>query len=323
MDIQLIILAAGVSAAVATGIAGIAVVSKAFAGRGARQRLEEVTADEYLDEGVAPVILRDLNASSLPLLNLLVEKIPSLRRINALLVQADLSMRLGQFLGIMALAGGGLGFLAWSMSNIWWMGLVSFVAGAAVPVFVLVQKKRRRVAAFEKQFADALDILTGALRAGLAFSGAIQVVAEEAPDPVSKEFTIVFEENRLGLDMKEALRHLAERVDCAELRMFVTAVILQRETGGNLAEILESTAYIIRDRFRILGEVRAMTAQQRFSGLILTLLPLGMAGLFTVMAPDYMRALITDPVGPYIIGGALTLQVIGYLIIRKIVDIKV
>ena len=157
----------------------------------------------------------------------------------------------------------------------------------------------------------------------MAFSGAIQVVAEETPSPVCKEFMIVFEENRLGLDMKEALRHLADRVDCSELRMFVTAVILQRETGGNLSEILEKTADIIRDRFRILGEVRAMTAQQRLSGLIMSLLPVGMAALFSVMAPDSMMEMIRDPLGPYIIGGALALQLIGFLIIRKIVDIKV
>jgi tight adherence protein B len=323
MDIQLVILAAVVSAAVATGIGGVAVLSKAFGNRGTRKRLEDVSADEIIQDGVAQVILRDMDASSLPLLNWLVDRFPALRAIDALLVQADVSMRLAPFLGVMFLAGGVLGLAAWNISGFWWAGLGAFAVGAVVPVFVLSHKKRRRVAAFEKQFADALDILTGALRAGLAFSGAIQVVAEETPEPVSREFSIVFEENRLGLDMKEALRKLADRIDCAELRMFVTAVILQRETGGNLAEILESTAHIIRERFRILGEVRAMTAQQRFSGLILTLLPLGMAALFTVMAPDYMRALITDPVGPYIIGGALAMQVIGYLIIRKIVDIKV
>lgn len=323
MDIQLLILAGVVSAAVATGIGGVTVLAKAFGNRGTRKRLEDVSANDIMQEGVAPVILRDMEASSLPLLNWLVEKIPALRALDALLVQADASMRLAPFLSIMFLVGGVLGIAAWNISDLWWAGLCTFAFGAMVPVMVLVNKKRRRVAAFEKQFPDALDILTGALRAGLAFSGAIQVLAEETPEPVSKEFAIVFEENRLGLDMKEALRKLADRIDNAELRMFVTAVILQRETGGNLAEILEGTAHIIRERFRILGEVRAMTAQQRFSGLILTLLPVGMAGLFTVMAPDYMKALITDPVGPYIIGGALTMQIIGYLIIRKIVDIKV
>lgn len=321
MDLQLITLAIGVSAAVGTGIGALVIMSRSFGRRVSRQRLEDVTIDEYIDDGIAPVILRDTESS--PFLAWMMEKNALLRNIDSLLVQADVSMRLGQFIGIMLLAGSVLGVVCWNLSRLWWMGPVGFLVGNVVPVFVLKQKKNRRVAAFEKQFPDALDILTGALRAGLAFSGAIQVVSEESPEPVSKEFTIVFEENRLGLDMKEALRNLAGRIDCAELRMFVTAVILQRETGGNLAEILESTAYIIRDRFRILGEVRAMTAQQRFSGLILSLLPLGMAGLFTVMAPDYMRTLIVDPMGPYIIGGALTLQLLGYLIIRKIVDIKV
>ncbi len=200
---------------------------------------------------------------------------------------------------------------------------IGALGAGSIPVFVAAHKKRKRLAAFEKNFADSLDILTAALRAGLAFSAAVQVVAEESPEPVSKEFSLVFEENRLGLDMKEALRNLAQRVDCPELRMFVTAVILQRETGGNLAEILDGTAAVIRDRFRILGEVRALTSQQRFSGAILSILPIVMACLLLITAPDYMLVLIKDPWGPYLIGGAITLQIIGYLVIKRIVAIKV
>ena len=117
---------------------------------------------------------------------------------------------------------------------------------------------------------------------------------------MAKEFAILFEENRLGLDMKEALRKLGERVDSAELRLFVTATILQRETGGNLVEVLEGTAAVIRDRFRILGDVRTLTAQAKLSGLVLTILPLVMAGIILVVAPDYLKGLAADPVGPFI-----------------------
>jgi len=157
----------------------------------------------------------------------------------------------------------------------------------------------------------------------MALNGAIQVVAEESPDPVGKEFAILFEENRLGLDMKEALRKLGERVDSAELNLFVTATILQRETGGNLVEVLEGTAAVIRDRFRILGDVRTLTAQARLSGMVLTVLPLVMAGIILTVAPDYLKGLMADPLGRYLIGLAVSLQVIGFFVMRRIVDIKV
>ena len=323
MNNQLLLLSIGVSLAVACGMVGIVLVVRSIGMRTARQRLQEVSGDEVVSDAVAPVILRDMKLSSLPLLNALFQAIPVARRIDLLLAQGDLSLRVGQFFMIMLASAVALGLVAVQLSHWWWSFFPAAIFGGTIPVMVAVQKKRRRLAQFEKQFPDALDILTGALRAGLAFSGAIQVVAEECPKPVSKEFTIVFEENRLGLDMKEALRHLASRVDSAELRMFVTAVILQRETGGNLSEILESTANVIRERFRILGEVRALTASQRFSGMVLSILPLAMAGLVTVMAPEYMKTLLEDPMGPHMIVGALTLQVVGFLIIRRIVAIKV
>jgi tight adherence protein B len=157
----------------------------------------------------------------------------------------------------------------------------------------------------------------------MAFTAALQVVAEECPDPVSNEFRIVFEENRLGMSLRDSFTDLTKRIDSTELRLFVTAVLIQKETGGNLAEILEGTAYVIRDRFRILGDVRTITAQARLSGLILTLLPLGMCVALMVIVPDYLKTLITDPVGPYMIGSAVFLQLVGYFFIRKIVNIKV
>jgi tight adherence protein B len=324
MDTQLLLLSVGFGLALFTLVAGLLFLAKDRKSAGSRKRLAQLVNDDpSMDEEIAPVILRDLELSSVPLLNMLLQRLPMARQLDLLLAQADLSMRLGPFVMLMLVLGL-LGAIAVAhVSKILLLAPLGAVFFGALPVFYVVQRKRRRLIQFEKQFADAIDILVGALRAGLAFSGAIQVVAEESPNPVAKEFNIVFEENRLGLDMREALTNLSKRIDCPELRMFVTAVILQRETGGNLVEILENAAHVIRDRFRILGEVRAMTAQQRFSGLILTLLPLGMAGLFLVMAPDYMKTLVTDPWGPYLIIAALSLQLVGYLAIRKIVAIKV
>jgi tight adherence protein B len=193
----------------------------------------------------------------------------------------------------------------------------------SVPLLYVRHKKHTRTLKFEEQFPDALDMLTSALRAGLALTGAIQVVAEEAPDPVGKEFRVLFEENRLGLDMKHAVKMMAERVDSTEARLFATAMILQRETGGNLAEILDGTAAVIRDRFRILRDVRTMTAQARLSGTLLFLLPIGLTGAILALAPQYLQELAADPIGRYLIPIAAVLQAIGFLIMRRIVDIKV
>ncbi|HEX9158175.1 MAG TPA: type II secretion system F family protein, partial [Syntrophales bacterium] len=191
------------------------------------------------------------------------------------------------------------------------------------PLLVVLRKRSNRLRTFESLLPDALDLVTGALRSGMAFSGALQVVAEESPDPISKEFTIVFEEHRLGIDLQESLRNMTQRVDSRELRIFVTAVLLQKETGGNLAEILEGTADIIRDRFRILGEVRTLTAQARLSGVILAILPISLAVVLSVISPGYLMILVKDPVGPMIISVAVGLQVIGFLVIRRIISIKV
>ncbi|HEU4363992.1 MAG TPA: type II secretion system F family protein, partial [Candidatus Krumholzibacteria bacterium] len=197
------------------------------------------------------------------------------------------------------------------------------LGAGAVPLVYARQKKQKRTLLFEEQFPDSLDMLTSALRAGLALTAAIQVVAEEAPDPVGREFRVLFEENRLGVDMRHSVKMMAERVDSTEARLFATALILQRETGGNLAEVLDGTAAVIRDRFRILRDVRTMTAQARLSGGILMLLPLALAVAIMVLAPEYLRGLAKDPVGKYLIPTAAVLQVTGFLIMRRIVDIKV
>jgi tight adherence protein B len=317
-------LSVAVALAVVAAFSGVIQVLRAGSARRTRQRLQEISIEKVRIQDDAQRIARDTQLTSLPApIDALLRRQPLILRLQNLLAGGDMSISVGKFLALMAFLAFMGGVIAAHVAHWAPAALIGAPALASIPVSVAVRKKRRRVAAFEKNFADSLDILTAALRAGLAFSAAVQVVAEESPEPVSKEFGLMFEENRLGLDMKLALRNLAQRVDCAELRMFVTAVILQRETGGNLAEILDGTAAVIRDRFRILGEVRALTAQQRFSGLILSILPIVMAGLLMVTAPDYMRVLIDDPWGPYLIGGALTLQLIGYIAIKRIVAIKV
>jgi tight adherence protein B len=270
-----------------------------------RRRLGELTQVVSEETGEAS-ILRDEALSSIPALDELLRRFYLSKKLGSLLVQADVSMRVATFVLITLLIAFLGGLVAFAATKWAWMGLVGAVLVGSIPFWIVYRKKETRRRMFEKQFPDALDLMTGALRSGMAFTGALQVVSEESPDPVATEFRIVFEEHRLGLSLRESLNSMTERIDSTELRLFVTAVLIQKDTGGNLAEILEGTAYVIRDRFRILGDVRTITAQARLSGIILTILPLVMAAALLVIVPDYAA-----------------LQIVGFLAIRKIVDIKV
>ena len=165
--------------------------------------------------------------------------------------------------------------------------------------------------------------MTSALRAGLSFPAALQLVAQESPEPLAQEFAVTFDEQNLGLDVKEALVNLTERVDSLDLKFFVTAVIIQRETGGNLAEIMESIARIIRERFKILGDVKARTAHGRLTGMILSILPLALGVIFTMIAPNYMLTFFRDPAGQAMLVMCLVMQVMGFFWIRRVINIKV
>jgi tight adherence protein B len=302
---------------------GVLFIARAQAAKRIRNRLQDVILLGNGDDSARTVILRDMQLSSIPFLNDLLKNARWAQKLDNLLVQGGISIRLGTFILLMGVLGAS-GFLVMTaVFNRPFLSLPVGLVGAALPIFYARQRKFQRVRKFEQQFPDSLDMLNRALRAGLALNGAIQIVADESPDPVAQEFRVLFEENRLGLDMKEALKKLAGRVDSTELRLFVTAVILQRETGGNLAEILERAAAIIRDRFRILGDIRTLTAQARLSGFILTVLPLVMAALIYFVAPEYLKGLVVDPIGRVLIVAAVSLQVIGFLVIRRIINIKV
>jgi len=288
-----------------------------------RRRLLVREGVREASEDLEQRILRDTALSSSPTLDKFLRRYPVAFRLSMLLSQADVSMRVGGFLalslGVALLSG-----LIVAVVSPWsWAGLPAGILVGFVPLVVIYRKKEKRRALFEQQFPDSLDLMVGALRSGMALIGAFQIVAEESPEPMSTEFRMVVEENRLGVGLRESLEHLATRIDSTELRLFVTAVLIQRDTGGNLAEILEGTAFVIRDRFRILGDVRTITAQARFSGAILTVLPIIMAVILMALVPDYVKVLITDPIGPYFIAAAVVLQIVGYIAIRKIIKIKV
>ena len=322
LDLRLVVPSALIFFAVLILVPGLVLMARAQANKKIRDRLQDVVYDRP-EETLSHTILRDVEMSNIPLVNRMLQNANWARRLEILLVQADIKMKTGAFVMMMLV----IALVVWLGADMLlkrpFVGAALGAMAGTIPIFVVRYKKQKRTLAFEEQFPDALDMLTSALRAGLALTAAVQVVAEEAPDPVGKEFRVLFEENRLGLDMKHAVQMMSERVDSTEARLFATALILQRETGGNLAEVLDGTAAVIRDRFRILRDVRTMTAQARMSGGILMLLPVALAVVVMVLAPEYLKGMVHDPAGKYLVPGALFLQLTGFLMMRKIVDIKV
>jgi len=201
--------------------------------------------------------------------------------------------------------------------------LIAAIVGGVMPIFWLKHKRAARMKKFEEQFPDALDLLSRALRAGHAFQTAMGMVAEELPVPVGVEFKKAFEQQNFGLPVREVLDLMAERVPHLDVKFFVTAVTIQRETGGNLAEILDNLAHVVRERFKILRQVRVHTAHGRFTGYVLLALPAALAVALMFINPDHMKLLFTERMGQQMIGGAIVMQSIGYVWIRKIVKIEV
>lgn len=198
-------------------------------------------------------------------------------------------------------------------------GLIAFT----IPFGWLFTKRAMRLRAFAGQLSDALELVARALRAGHSLAAGMHVVAEEMPSPISDEFNRVYEEQNLGIPIEDALKSMCERVPNLDLRFFVTSVLIQRQTGGDLAEILDKIGYVIRERFRILGQVKALTAEGRLSGVILIALPFGLFLLMMHIKYDYVEKLWTHPLGVKMSIFALIAQLVGALVIRKIVNIKV
>jgi tight adherence protein B len=200
--------------------------------------------------------------------------------------------------------------------------LFMFIA-ATIPFFYLIVKKAKRLRHFTEQLPNALEMISRSLKAGHSFIAAVRMVGTEMSEPASGIFKSVYDEQTLGLTMREALGHMVVRMDTPDTRFFVTAVNVYKEIGGNLSELLEKLAHTIRERLRIRRQVRVYTAQARLSGYILAALPIFMAVFFIVVAPDYIGELLSVKMGKILIAAAILSQIIGFLVIRKIVNIRI
>lgn len=268
-------------------------------------------------------LLRHELLSEIPALNRLLVRSHVASRVRRLLDQADLSWKPGLFL-LSSLALGVLsGLSLLSLSRTLLLPALFFVGGASLPLAYVSFLRARRFHRFEQRFPEAIDLLGRSIRAGHAFSTSLEMIGDEMEEPIAGEFRKLFEEQKFGLPLRDALLNLAERVPLIDVKFFTTAVLLQKETGGNLAELLDKLSYVIRERFKILRQVRVHTAQGRMTLIVLMSLPPLLAALLAMMNPEFIRPLFVDPMGHTLIAVGLTLQIIGCFLIHRIISIKV
>jgi len=256
----------------------------------------------------------------------LLSRFDFVRKMEAHIQQAGMTMNVYSLLLLMVvllIPGALLG----AKLNILMFPEPSALAGALVcgslPYFYVLHARKKRLATFEEQFPEALDFLARAMRAGHAFTISLEMLSEESPQPLGQEFRKVFNEANLGLPIETALQNLANRVPLLDVSFFVSAVLLQRETGGNLAEILNKLALVIRERFKLKGQVRAASAHGRITGTILTLMPVALMFGLLLIAPGYLQGMANDEDGRILIAVCIVCMIIGHFLIRRIVNIKV
>jgi tight adherence protein B len=274
-------------------------------------------------EDGAAEFLKQTILSEIKWLNQLLERWGTAHKISLLLAQSESSWSVSTVL----FASGILGLMGFSIARFWIVDLIpGLIAGslaAALPILVLRAKRARRLAKFNQRLPDALDLIARALRAGHSVSAALEIVAEEGGEPLRSEFREVYKQQNFGIPQRDALQQLGRRVPSADLQIVITAMLVQKETGGNLVEILERTTAVLRDRMRIQGELHVRTAQGRLTGWILCLLPVVMFVLISLANPGYTDVLVHDPVGRKLTYTGIGMMAMGALTIRKIVRIKV
>ena len=261
--------------------------------------------------------------SEIPWVNRMLLGLQVTSRLKEIIDQADSQITVMRLV-LFSLTAGVLAFLAVTMlSPSLLMALFFGVVATALPFFHILSKRRKRLNKFLQLLPDALDLMSRGLSAGHAFTEALQMVASEMPEPISMEFRKTYEEQNLGLSLKLALENLVQRVPLLDLRMCVTAVMIQRETGGNLSELLEKVAHTIRERFRIMEDLKTMTLSSRWSAWLLCGLPIFLAVYVSVMNPGYMDVMWRDPRGHWLLATAGIMQVLGMLMVQKIMKIRI
>jgi len=290
--------------------------------REALQRLQEL-GGTGLPVGSDASLLRGARLSDLEWLTTVSAQVPHLKDVSLMLEQAGLSWTLQTYLVMVLGWGLAFGFFAGTLTGMWLPTLMAMALGCALPYLYIRNKRKRRVNKFESQLPESIDLLGRAIRAGHPLSSGLDMVAKETAEPSAGEFRRAFEEQRFGLPLEDSLMAVADRVPLVDVRILVTAILIQRNVGGNLAEILDNIAYTIRERFKIRRQLRVYTAQGRMAGYVLAVLPVTVGLIIFSLNPDYMLTLFRDPIGKAALITAVVLQTIGYLWIRRIVNIEI
>ena len=289
-----------------------------------RRRMEAVRkAERRGDVSMGLKLARDEMLSSVPAVHRLMMHWAWSVQLQERISQAGLTMKAGKLILISACLFAGTTVIVGLFTPMLLVGILIGICVGLIPYGVVMYLRQKRLRAFEERFPEALDLLGRAVRAGHAFTTGLEMIAKESPEPIASEFRTTFEEQNFGLPLRDALLNMTERIPSIDVRFFVTALLIQKETGGNLAEILDGLAQVIRDRFRIYREVRVRTAQGRLTAGILIALPIFMMLLLMVMNSNYMGVLFHDPRGQLALTVAGIMQVIGSLVIWKIIHIEV
>jgi tight adherence protein B len=294
-----------------------------LAGRRLEQRIRDVSVTE--PEGTAAsesTLVSRGTQGPLPAIDRFVEGSAAGSWLNRLIQQSGVKTTPSGIL-VISLGLGVVTALAGSFTRYWWAPLATAPIGLVAPTLWLMNRRSARLRKFEEQFPEALDLIGRAIRAGHAFQTAMGMAADELPPPVGPEFKKAFDQHNFGLPLREALDQLAVRVPSLDVRFFVTAVQIQRETGGNLAEILDNLAHVVRERFKIQRQIRVHTAHGRFTGYVLVALPAALAVALSYINPEHMNLLFREHMGQVLLIIAMVMQTIGFFWIRYVIKIEV
>jgi tight adherence protein B len=288
------------------------------------QRLQEISSPEDVpDTDKDQTLRKSLAAGMLPAIDKMFAGTARGSKMSFWIEQSGVKTSLSTVLFIAVLLGAGLGFLGYTLIGLPVALPLCGAIGFAAPFLYLNWKRTRRLYKFEEDFPEALDLIARALKAGHAFVTGLKMVADEMPEPVGPEFRKTFDEQNFGLPLKDALENLTFRIPSLDVRFFSTAVLIQRETGGNLSEILETLAHVVRERFTILRQVRVHTAHGRFTGYVLLALPIFLILALMFINPDHMNLLFRERLGQIMLMTAVVMQCIGYFWIKQVIKIEV
>jgi len=305
-------------------IEGFYLLWRSYKGPDARKiekRLQAMSA--AVDRTSQAHLAKERMLSSVPWMQRHLLALPRAHRLDRFILQAGLEWTVSSFL----LACGVLGVFAfcavWLARQPMMLALLAGAVAAALPVLYLQHRRSQRLERLEKQLPDALDLVTRALRAGHSFASGLQMIGEEMPEPIAGEFRLVADEVNFGVSLQQALTNLSERVPLTDLRYFVVSVLIQRDSGGNLTEVLGNLSRLIRARFKLLARVRVLSSEGRLSAWILGVMPFALAALMNIFNPEFMSPLWTDPIGQSVLRYMLVLMLLGIVLLRKIVKIRV